>query len=79
MSMLRQPDTAGIGDAAHFSTAQAAPWWGRIDNGPNWSKARARSANWLVTCSSDRRPLLAERARTANLRDAGRRSRQVVR
>lgn len=24
---------------------------GPIDNGPNWSKAKRRSGNWLVTCS----------------------------
>jgi hypothetical protein len=27
------------------------PWHGRIDNGPNWSKAKQRSGNRLVTSS----------------------------
>ena len=27
------------------------PWTGRIDSGPNWSKAKHRSGKWLVTYS----------------------------
>ncbi len=31
--------------------AQQVPWQGRIDNGPNWSNAKHRSGNLLVTSS----------------------------
>jgi hypothetical protein len=31
--------------------AQALLWQGRMDDGPNWSKANHRSGYWVVTCS----------------------------
>ena len=32
-------------------TAQVLPWQGRIDTGPNWSNAKHRFGNLLVTSS----------------------------
>src|SRR3954453_23030618 len=34
-----------------LARAQPDPWWGRIDNGPNWSNAKHRSGKALATCS----------------------------
>ncbi|OLL89272.1 hypothetical protein Ae406Ps2_6479 [Pseudonocardia sp. Ae406_Ps2] len=33
------------------SGAQVTPWQGRIDSGPNWSKAKQRPGNRLITSS----------------------------